>query len=144
VLFELAEVGIDARLNGPFPKQPGAEGVDRPDEGPLEPGQGGLDPFSDRRVPLLEPGLLQRDLEPSPELRRRLAGEGDGGQRLDPRPSRAEQGDHPADQARGLSRSRPGLDQECRVEVVHDPVAGWLVGRGRPFRAHHLYPASLS
>ena len=120
--------GSIARLDGTLPEKPGAEGVDRTDEDPLETGQGGVEPVPDLPVLRREPGPFQRDLEPPAELGRRLAGEGDGGQRVDLGPARGEQGDHPVDQALRLARAGPGLDEERRIEIVPDPVA-WRPGR---------------
>ncbi len=144
VLFELAEIGVDPRLDGTLPQEPGAKRMDRPDEGPLEAHEGRVEPGPDRGVLLLEPRLFQRDLETPPELRRRLAGEGHGGQRIDGRPARSEQGDHAVNEAFCLPRSCPRLDQERRAQVALDPVADRLVGRRPLLRAHHLYSSSLS
>jgi hypothetical protein len=144
-LFHFDELGVDAALDGTFPEEPGAEGMDGADEALLEVAQGGLEPGSfprpSRPPPIIRRGLeasLEGDLEPSPQLGRGLAGKGHRGHRLDGRPAGLDQGDHPVDQALGLSRPGAGLDQEGRVEVFRDPVAGRLVaGRSGPVLPTH-------
>src|SRR5690606_10300607 len=43
-------------------------------------------------------------------------------------PARRDEADHPGDQAVGLARARPRLDQKTGLQVLHDPGPGRLVG----------------
>ena len=73
-------------------------------------------------------GLLQGAAHAVAQLRRRLLGERDRGDLAHRRLAGGDETDDALDERAGLARPRPRLDEERRVEVAGDAVAGGPVG----------------
>ncbi len=131
---DLLEVRIEPDLERTLPQEPRAERVDRPHEGAVDLLQRPAQALGGRgigsRIGTGRPKvLLEPHLEPLPELTRRLAGEGDRGDLLDAGRARGQKGPHPCHQLGRLSRSRTRLDEQVRLEVAGDALAGGRVGK---------------
>ncbi len=127
VLVEIDEGDVDPRLDGTFPQEARAEGVDGADEAAPGPGAGGAEALAlfSLGFPRL---LLEGGGEAAPQFGGGLAGEGNGGEGVDAAPSRGDEGRHAADEARRLSGPGGGLDEQGGVEVLEDAVPRLLVG----------------
>ena len=122
------EVGVDARLDGAFPEEPPAEGVERGDRRGLEVAAG-LDGAGAPKGVGGDGGLVERFAKALLHLAGGLLGEGHRG---DPREGDAV-GEGELEDAvherRRLARAGGGLDEDRGGGVLHRGVAVGLVGK---------------
>src|SRR5262249_14843150 len=121
----------EASLERALAQERRGEGVDRGHRGALEVRGRGQETLALRLVRGRGERVLDLLAQTELQLPRRLLAEGDRHDAVERRAARADEGEDAAHQARGLARSRPGFEEEGRVEVAEDPVAGGLVGGAR-------------
>ena len=138
-LLRLLELRVEAGFDGALAEQTRAEGVDGAQKRAVdavdcvaEPGR----PLAFGRIVAgLAVAPLERHLETFPQLRRRLAREGDGRDPGHFRFTALDQRHHPVDEERGLAGAGAGLDQEAGAEFGANALALVFVdGWGSPVR----------
>ena len=130
-IVELAEAGVDARLQRPLPQQPARKRMDRADHHRIDPLERCREPGLLGRIGRLDRGPLQLLAESPAELACRLFRERDRDDSFRLRSAGAHERQHPIDHACGLARAGRGLDQERGGKIGADAVADRLVGGRR-------------
>ena len=140
-LLRLLELGVEAGFDRALAEQTRAEGVDGAEKRAVDAVDRVAKPGRPLAFGRIVAGLaiapLQSHLKSLPQLRRRLAREGDGRDAGDLRFTALDQRHHPVDEERGLAGPGAGLDQEAGSELGADPLAlvvvdGQRSGRRRP------------
>ena len=139
-LVEHPESGRQTGLHGIVVQDPAGEGVQRADRGVVEGVEREVHPLGVDRVVGI--GLCRDQLGPQAmaQLGGRLLGERDGGDRADLDTARHERHD-PTDQAAGLARTRPRLDEQIGAEIGGDRQPVGAIGQ-RVVLAHDAAPWS--
>ena len=141
-LVEHPESGRQTGLHGIVVQDPAGEGVQRADRGVVEGVEREVHPLGVDRVVGI--GLCRDQLgaQAMAQLGGGLLGERDGGDRADLDTARHERHD-PADQAAGLARTGPRLDEQVGVEIGGDRQPVGAIGQ-RVVLAHDASPWSNS
>ena len=126
------ELRIDPGLDRPLAQEIGAEGVDGPDPGLLEPGECiGQALALGLRHGFVPAGALDLGSQPELHLARGDLGEGHRHHPVEPPLAGSQHGQDAPDELRGLSGPGRRLDDQRGVEVGGDPLACLVIGDRR-------------